>query len=57
MDEYNPKEVKESIFLVDARESQKELIALAHCSQTSQTQISTPLNTEKVIIFYVIGII
>ncbi|KAL6449256.1 hypothetical protein ACFW04_000713 [Cataglyphis niger] len=47
MDEYNPKEVKESIFLVDARESQKELIALAHCSQTSQTQISTPLNTEK----------
>ncbi|XP_029676266.1 glycerophosphocholine phosphodiesterase GPCPD1-like [Formica exsecta] len=47
MDEYNPKEVKESIFLVDARESQKELIALAHCSQTPQTQISTPLNTEK----------
>ncbi|XP_011868687.1 PREDICTED: glycerophosphocholine phosphodiesterase GPCPD1-like [Vollenhovia emeryi] len=47
IDEYNAKEVKESIFLVDARESQKELIALAHCSQTPQTQISTPLNTEK----------
>ena len=45
MDEYNPKEVKESIFLVNARETQKELIALAHCSQTPQ--ISTPLNTEK----------
>lgn len=50
MDEYNPKEVKESIFLVNARETQKELIALAHCSQTPQ--ISTPLNTEKVIILY-----
>ncbi|KAL0117504.1 hypothetical protein PUN28_010375 [Cardiocondyla obscurior] len=47
IDEYNVKEVKESIFLVDARESQKELIALAQCSQTPQTQISTPLNTEK----------
>lgn len=47
IDEYNAKEVKESIFLVNARESQKELIALAHCSQTPQTQISTPLNTEK----------
>ncbi|XP_071557921.1 glycerophosphocholine phosphodiesterase GPCPD1 isoform X1 [Temnothorax nylanderi] len=47
IDEYNAKEVKESIFLVDARESQKELIALAHCNQTPQTQISTPLNTEK----------
>ncbi|RLU18153.1 hypothetical protein DMN91_010396 [Ooceraea biroi] len=45
IDEYNAKEVKESIFLVDARESQKELIALAHCSQTPQ--ISTPLNTDK----------
>ncbi|XP_018392349.1 PREDICTED: glycerophosphocholine phosphodiesterase GPCPD1-like [Cyphomyrmex costatus] len=47
IDEYNAKEVKESIFLVDARESQKELIALAHCSQTPQTQISSPLNTDK----------
>ncbi|XP_012538512.1 glycerophosphocholine phosphodiesterase GPCPD1 isoform X2 [Monomorium pharaonis] len=48
IDEYNAKEVKESIFLVDARESrQTELIALAHSSQTPQTQISTPLNTEK----------
>ncbi|XP_029178192.1 glycerophosphocholine phosphodiesterase GPCPD1-like isoform X1 [Nylanderia fulva] len=45
IDEYNAKEVKESIFLVNARESQKELIALAHCSQTPQ--ISAPLNTEK----------
>jgi len=51
IDEYNAKEVKESIFLVDARESQKELIALAHCSQTPQTQISSPLNADKVIIF------
>ncbi|EGI70224.1 Putative glycerophosphodiester phosphodiesterase 5 [Acromyrmex echinatior] len=47
IDEYNAKEVKESIFLVDARESQKELIALAHCSQTPQTQISSPLNVDK----------
>ncbi|KAH0944792.1 hypothetical protein HN011_011606 [Eciton burchellii] len=47
IDEYNAKEVKESIFLVDARESQKELIALAHCNQTPQIQISTPLNTDK----------
>ncbi|XP_011162338.1 glycerophosphocholine phosphodiesterase GPCPD1 [Solenopsis invicta] len=47
IDEYNAKEVKESIFLVDARESQKELIAVAHSSQTPQTQIPTPLNTEK----------
>ncbi|KYN40430.1 Putative glycerophosphocholine phosphodiesterase GPCPD1 [Trachymyrmex septentrionalis] len=47
IDEYNAKEVKESIFLVDARESQKELIALAHCSQTPQTQISSPLNADK----------
>ncbi|XP_018370784.1 PREDICTED: glycerophosphocholine phosphodiesterase GPCPD1-like [Trachymyrmex cornetzi] len=45
IDEYNAKEVKESIFLVDARESQKELIALAHCSQTPQ--ISSPLNADK----------
>jgi len=51
IDEYNAKEVKESIFLVDARESQKELIALAHCNQTPQTQISSPLNADKVIIF------
>ncbi|XP_011302442.1 glycerophosphocholine phosphodiesterase GPCPD1 isoform X2 [Fopius arisanus] len=31
IDEYNQKEVKESIFLVDARENQKALIALAQC--------------------------
>jgi len=48
IDEYNAKEVKESIFLVDARESQKELIALAHCNHTPQIQISTALNTDKV---------
>lgn len=47
IDEYNAKEVKESIFLVDARESQKELIALAHHNQTPQTQISSSLNAEK----------
>ncbi|XP_014215845.1 glycerophosphocholine phosphodiesterase GPCPD1-like isoform X2 [Copidosoma floridanum] len=33
IDEYNAKEVKESIFLIDARENQKALIALAHCNQ------------------------
>ncbi|XP_076675092.1 glycerophosphocholine phosphodiesterase GPCPD1 isoform X6 [Andrena cerasifolii] len=49
IDEYNAKEVKESIFLVDARESQKTLIAVAQCNQTCspQTQIPSPLNTEK----------
>lgn len=50
IDEYNAKEVKESIFLVDARENQKALIALAqgnhNCS--SQPQINNSLNTEKV---------
>ncbi|KAL7304085.1 hypothetical protein TKK_0003546 [Trichogramma kaykai] len=36
IDEYNAKEVKESIFLVDARENQKALIALAQgCNQSS----------------------
>ncbi|XP_044014465.1 glycerophosphocholine phosphodiesterase GPCPD1-like isoform X1 [Aphidius gifuensis] len=33
IDEYNVKEVKESIFLIDARENQKALIALAQCNQ------------------------
>ncbi|XP_076232782.1 glycerophosphocholine phosphodiesterase GPCPD1 isoform X2 [Calliopsis andreniformis] len=50
IDEYNAKEVKESIFLVDARENQKELIALAQCNQQTcspQTQIPNPLNTEQ----------
>ncbi|XP_053988445.1 glycerophosphocholine phosphodiesterase GPCPD1-like isoform X2 [Hylaeus volcanicus] len=49
IDEYNAKEVKESIFLIDARESQKALIALAHCSQVCQPQpqIPCPLNSEK----------
>lgn len=35
IDEYNQKEVKESIFLVDARENQKALIALAQCVDQS----------------------
>ncbi|XP_029040573.1 glycerophosphocholine phosphodiesterase GPCPD1-like isoform X1 [Osmia bicornis bicornis] len=49
IDEYNAKEVKESIFLVDARENQKALIALAQCNQncSAQSQISNSLNTEK----------
>ncbi|OAD57913.1 Glycerophosphocholine phosphodiesterase GPCPD1 [Eufriesea mexicana] len=49
IDEYNAKEVKESIFLVDARENQKALIALAQCNQScpSQPQITSSLNTEK----------
>ncbi|KOC63791.1 Glycerophosphocholine phosphodiesterase GPCPD1 [Habropoda laboriosa] len=49
IDEYNAKEVKESIFLVDARESQKTLIALAQCNQSCppQPQITSPLDTEK----------
>ncbi|XP_076383973.1 glycerophosphocholine phosphodiesterase GPCPD1 isoform X2 [Megalopta genalis] len=49
IDEYNAKEVKESIFLVDARENQKALIALAQSNQASsqQPQITNPINTEK----------
>ncbi|XP_078044797.1 glycerophosphocholine phosphodiesterase GPCPD1 isoform X1 [Augochlora pura] len=49
IDEYNAKEVKESIFLVDARENQKALIALAQSNQTGsqQPQITNPINTEK----------
>ncbi|XP_031850535.1 glycerophosphocholine phosphodiesterase GPCPD1 isoform X2 [Nomia melanderi] len=49
IDEYNAKEVKESIFLVDARENQKALIALAHCNQSCppQPQITNSLNAEK----------
>ncbi|XP_076755709.1 glycerophosphocholine phosphodiesterase GPCPD1 isoform X2 [Xylocopa sonorina] len=48
IDEYNAKEVKESIFLVDARENQKALIALAQCNQSCppQPQITNSLNTE-----------
>ncbi|XP_017875256.1 glycerophosphocholine phosphodiesterase GPCPD1-like isoform X2 [Ceratina calcarata] len=48
IDEYNAKEVKESIFLVDARENQKALIALAQCNQscTPQPQITNTLNKE-----------
>lgn len=52
IDEYNVKEVKESIFLVDARESQKALIALASCSQTCvspQSTMPAPINSENVI--------
>ncbi|KAK1133569.1 hypothetical protein K0M31_011369 [Melipona bicolor] len=49
IDEYNAKEVKESIFLVDARENQKALIALAQSNQNcpSQPQINNSLDTEK----------
>uniref|UniRef100_V9I6V9 Putative glycerophosphodiester phosphodiesterase 5 n=1 Tax=Apis cerana TaxID=7461 RepID=V9I6V9_APICE len=49
IDEYNAKEVKESIFLVDARENQKALIALAQCNQSCapQPQITNSLNSEK----------
>lgn len=53
IDEYNQKEVKESIFLVDARESQKTLIALAHCNQTCgppQAPVPGPNAAEKVIL-------
>ncbi|XP_066597768.1 glycerophosphocholine phosphodiesterase GPCPD1 isoform X2 [Prorops nasuta] len=39
IDEYNQKGVKESIFLVDARESQKALIALAQCNQACNQSI------------------
>ncbi|KAK2576031.1 hypothetical protein KPH14_007381 [Odynerus spinipes] len=49
IDEYNSKEVKESIFLVDARENQKALIALAQCSQAcnaTQAPIPGPINTN-----------
>lgn len=49
IDEYNAKEVKESIFLVDARENQKALIALAQCNQncgTPQSSISN-INPER----------
>ncbi|XP_034945285.1 glycerophosphocholine phosphodiesterase GPCPD1-like isoform X2 [Chelonus insularis] len=35
IDEYNAKEVKESIFLIDARENQKTLLALAQCNSNS----------------------
>ncbi|XP_024947437.1 glycerophosphocholine phosphodiesterase GPCPD1 isoform X2 [Cephus cinctus] len=54
MDEFNGKEVKESIFLVDARESQKALIALAHCNQTCGPQQQTlpdPISTKKDYVF------
>ncbi|XP_043480117.1 glycerophosphocholine phosphodiesterase GPCPD1-like [Leptopilina heterotoma] len=50
IDEYNAKEVKESIFLVDARESQKELIAVASCTQTTglpQSIMPGPINPEN----------
>ncbi|XP_008553502.1 glycerophosphocholine phosphodiesterase GPCPD1 isoform X1 [Microplitis demolitor] len=46
MDEYNPKEVKESIFLVDARENQKDLLALA-CNQNGQQTSGQLNNGEK----------
>lgn len=52
IDEYNAKEVKESIFLVDARENQKTLLALAHCSQTCgplQPLIPGSITTAQVI--------
>ncbi|XP_012262192.2 glycerophosphocholine phosphodiesterase GPCPD1-like isoform X2 [Athalia rosae] len=48
IDEYNQKEVKESIFLVDARESQKALIALAHSNQNcGPPPVPGPNATEK----------
>ncbi|XP_051167011.1 glycerophosphocholine phosphodiesterase GPCPD1-like isoform X2 [Leptopilina boulardi] len=50
IDEYNAKEVKESIFLVDARESQKALIALASCTQTCgppQSTMPGSINSEN----------
>ncbi|XP_015189141.1 PREDICTED: glycerophosphocholine phosphodiesterase GPCPD1-like isoform X2 [Polistes dominula] len=55
MDVYNSKDVKESIFLVDARESQKALIALAQSSQAGNTpqnpiipdSINMDYNAEK----------
>ncbi|XP_035718049.1 glycerophosphocholine phosphodiesterase GPCPD1-like isoform X2 [Vespa mandarinia] len=50
IDVYNSKDVKESIFLVDARESQKALIALAQSSQTANTTQNTisggPINMD-----------
>ncbi|CAD6227564.1 GSCOCG00001248001-RA-CDS [Cotesia congregata] len=47
IDEYNPKEVKESIFLVDARENQKDLLALA-CTQHGQSSgLTTVLDPEN----------
>ncbi|XP_031779389.1 glycerophosphocholine phosphodiesterase GPCPD1 isoform X2 [Nasonia vitripennis] len=45
IDEYNAKDVKESIFLVDARESQKALIALAQCNQQQQQQQTCATST------------
>lgn len=38
IDEYNAKEVKESIFLVNARENQTALISLAQCNQACSQQ-------------------
>lgn len=38
--EYSPKETKESIFMVEARETQKEMMALA--AATSETPQSPP---------------
>ncbi|XP_074108367.1 glycerophosphocholine phosphodiesterase GPCPD1 isoform X1 [Cotesia typhae] len=47
IDEYNAKEVKESIFLVDARENQKDLLALA-CTQHAQSSgLTTVLDPEN----------
>ncbi|XP_063972976.1 glycerophosphocholine phosphodiesterase GPCPD1-like isoform X1 [Diachasmimorpha longicaudata] len=46
IDEYNQKEVKESIFLVDARENQKALIALAQC--VDNQSLPPPDNMDNV---------
>lgn len=50
--EYSGKEVKESIFLVEARESQKELIQLAAAaSEAPQSPPPQPILKEQVLDF------
>lgn len=58
IDVYNSKDIKESIFLIDARESQKALIALAQSSQADNTtekaipdSINMDYSNEKVMLF------
>lgn len=47
MDEYNEKPIKESVFLVDARENEKTLIALAHCSQSCNSSQQKPTQDNE----------
>ncbi|KAJ8983420.1 hypothetical protein NQ317_005885, partial [Molorchus minor] len=47
--EYSPKEVKESIFLVEARESQKELIRVA--AANAETPQQPPIIKERILDF------